>query len=924
MTTLPAFLALLLAGIAFGQDAQLSGTIQDPSGAAVAGAEITLRSDQTGGRRTTRSSEAGLYNLTTLKPGIYRFIVRAAGFETVVREGIDLQIGENARLDFTLRIGDSQTTVTVTGGDSLVNQDDASVGTVIDRNLIDRLPLDGRGIQTLIELTPGVVPMPVIDASRGQFVINGQRTDANYFTIDGVSADFAAPDSPGINSNYRLQTLPSFGQAGGGMLPANNFLGTFSNLLSPEALQEFKIQTSTYSPEFGQLPGGQIDLISRSGGSRFAGSLFEYFRNDITDANDWFQNAAGEPRDPLHFNNFGATFSGPLRIPHLYDGAGRSFFFFSIDELIARQPLPAAQAVVPSLAARQGAPPGLAALLDAYPLPTSDGTGLSNGLALYDGIATRGYDQDAISLRVDHYFGQRVSLFVRYNHAPSSRAEPIQDVGTPSNIEHYDINTDTLTGGLTEVIGPNVVNEIRGNFSRQFTRDRADLDGSAGAALPAQSLLFPQGYSLSNSAFTFYVPGAPSIYLGTFARNSGEQFEILDNLSWVKGSHRLRFGVDYRRFYTQRTISNLVNVTTVPIYNADGSFATNSSGWLTALDVDNDIEYLVPSFSAYAQDTWRLNRRLTLTWGLRWEVEPAPRTTQGMALAVGGLTNLNDVSNTYLLAPGQPFYPTSWTNLAPRIGIGWQLFENAGKPTVLRAGFGRFFSSAQAGFEDNARDREILSDYGNLPLGQQQVLQNPIDSQTIDNTVAVGAPRGYNLPSVYEWNVTLEKAIGQQTISIGYVGALGRGLIGDIAYLPTNTTYQIHVIGNNSSSSYNSMQVQLNRRLTNRLQILASYTWSHSIDDLSNDISPSGVLPTLPEYLNPESNRGSSDFDVRHSFNGAAIIELPSPRGRGLATLLQNWRANIMFFARSALPGDVVPLVPGDKIVRVAGQPLYL
>ena len=671
------------------------------------------------------------------------------------------------------------------------------------------------------------------------------------------------------------------------------------------------------------MPGGQIDLISRSGGNRFAGSLFEYYRNDKTDANDWFQNAAGEPRDPFRFNNFGATLSGPLRLPHLYHGDGRSFFFLSIDELIVGQPLPAVQVAVPSLAARQGASPGLAALLNAYPLPTFDGSGLGAGLALYEGIGTRAYGQQAISLRVDHYFGERVSFFVRYNYSPSSRAEPIQYVGTPSNSEHYDIDTVTLTGGLTEVIAPNVVNEIRGNFSRQSTEDRADLDGNAGAIQPAQSLLFPQGYSLSNSAFTFFVPGTPSIYLGTFARNSGQQFEVVDNLSWVKGSHRLRFGGDYRRFYARRTIPKLVNVTTVGIYNQDGSFATNSSGWLTALDVDNDIEYLVPSFSAYAQDTWRLNRRLTLTWGVRWEVEPAPRTIKGIALAVGGLTNVSDPNNTYLLPPGQPFYPTSWTNLAPRIGMGWQLFESASKPTVLRAGFGRFFSSAQAGFEDYGRDLQILADYGNRPLGQQQDLQNPIDTQTVENSLAVGAPRGYNLPSVYEWNVTLEQAIGRQTISIGYVGALGRGLIGD-ALLPAETTYQVHVIGNDGSSSYNSMQLQMRRRLANRLQILASYTWSHSIDNLSNDISPSAVLPTLFEYLNPNSNRGSSDFDVRQSLNCAVIVELPSPRGHGLATLLKNWRANSMFFARSALPGNVAPLDPGDYILRVAGQPLYL
>src|ERR1700730_11603607 len=397
----PALLAILLAGIASAQDAQLSGMIQDPSGAAVAGAEITLRSDQTGGKRTTLSSEGGLYNLTTLKPGFYRITVRAAGFETVVGEGIELQIGENARLDFTLRIGDSQTMVTVNGGRPLVNQDDASVGTVIDRNLIDRLPLNGRGIQTLIELTPGVIPMPVIDASRGQFVINGQRTDANYFTVDGVSANFAAGNSRGVNSQYRLvEGVPSFGQAGGGMLPANNFLGTMSNLLSPGALQEFKIQTSTYAPEFGHLPGGQIGLISRSGGSHFAGSLFEYFRNDKTDANDWFQNAVGAQRDPLRFNNFGATLGGPLRLPHIYSGDGLSFFFLSIDELIVRQPLPPVQISVPSLAARQGAPPGLAALLNASPLPTPGRALIStDGLTPYEGAATRRYDQRSISLR---------------------------------------------------------------------------------------------------------------------------------------------------------------------------------------------------------------------------------------------------------------------------------------------------------------------------------------------------------------------------------------------------------------------------------------------------------------------------------------------------------------------------------------------
>ena len=323
---------------ALAQDAQVFGQVRDPSNASVDGADITLRNEQTGGTRNTISNESGFYSLPALRPGTYRLMVRAIGFQTIVREGIQLDVGENARLDFGLTIGSSQTTITVRGGLPLINTADASVGTVIDRNLIDQMPLNGRGIQTLIELTPGVTVVPVFDESRGQFVINGQRSDANYFTVDGVSANFSVANSATIQS-ARL-TLHTAGQAGGGILPANNFLGTFSNLLSPEALEEFKIQTSTYAPEFGHLPGGQIDLISRSGTKRYSGSLFEYFRNDATDANDWFNDAQGQPKAALRFNNFGGTLGGPVRLPHIYKGQDRTFFFFSVDLLVIHQPQP--------------------------------------------------------------------------------------------------------------------------------------------------------------------------------------------------------------------------------------------------------------------------------------------------------------------------------------------------------------------------------------------------------------------------------------------------------------------------------------------------------------------------------------------------------------------------------------------------------
>src|SRR5580704_11430807 len=316
------------AGVAIGQNAELSGLIQDPSNSGVSGTEVTIRNEQTGGRRNTSSNASGFYSLPALGPGLYRISIRAIGFETIVREGIKLETGENARLDFSLRLGDVRTEVTVHGDAPLINSENASVGTVIDRDIIDQMPLSGRGIQALIELSPGVVAVPVTAGDRGQFAINGQRNDANYFTVDGVSANFALmnPLSPtGAALLY---------QAGGGMIPANNFLGTFSNLVSPDALQEFKIQTSTFVPEFGRSPGAQIGLVTRSGTNRYSGSLFEYFRNDKTDANDWFANQQALPKAPLRFNDFGGTLGGPVRIPHLYDGHDRTFFFLSIEDVV--------------------------------------------------------------------------------------------------------------------------------------------------------------------------------------------------------------------------------------------------------------------------------------------------------------------------------------------------------------------------------------------------------------------------------------------------------------------------------------------------------------------------------------------------------------------------------------------------------------
>jgi hypothetical protein len=848
--------------------------------------------------------------------------IRAIGLETIVREGIKLEVGENARMDFSLRLGDFRTEVTVHGGPPLINSDDASVGTVIDRDTIDQMPLNGRGIQTLIELSPGVVAVPVEPGNRGQFVINGQRSDANYFTVDGVSANFAL-------ANPSLSTTVPGGfllQGGGAMIPANNFLGTFSNLVSPDALQEFKIQTSTFAPEFGRSPGAQVGLVTRSGTNRYSGSLFEYFRNDKTDASDWFTNQQALPKPPLRFNNFGGTLGGPVRIPHLYDGHDRTFFFLSVEDLVMLQPQPPFTFPVPMLQARQNAPPLVAALLNAYPLPNRSsgpiGDPATTGFSEYAGSGSLRQDQQTYGLRLDHAFSDKLMSFVRYNRAPSKRLGPFDSNSTVGN---FAIGTEMLTIGLTHTPKPNLVNEIRLNGSRQFATTDYSLSSAGGAQRPPDSLFFPAGYSSKDSSVLFVVPPSPMLALGFQERDGSRQLQIVDNLSYSSGTHQFKAGADYRWFSPVTTLPRLLSLVVFPgLYGPSGAYTGTIPEARIIFDNIPSIAFVVEAFSAYAQDTWKMRRGLTLTYGLRWEVDPAPRVSAGQAPIVNGLSNPTDLSTIYFVPPGKGIYATSWSNFAPRLGIGWRLHDGPARKTVLRIGAGRFFDLGQGDFEDFGYHAPTIVTYFNQPLGSPTG-----GSPTAPTTEPLGfgttlgaAPR-YKPPYTWQWNATIEQSLGQQTFSAGYVGALGRRLVGWILG-PTNGALGAIAVNNDASSSYHALQLQFNRRLSSRLHMLVSYTWSHSIDNLSHDVPyAAGRDGDDPLMFDPRA-WGSSDFDVRHSLNGSLIAALPSPHGGIAAVLFRNWTANSIFFARSALPTDLIADSLGDRPDVVPGQPLYL
>ncbi len=282
--------------------ASVTGRVLDPNAAAIVEATVTAKNIDTGIETTVQTNGDGIYHFSDLGPGNYEFSVSKRGFKVIVKPGVTLHVADTVSMNFTMQVGDVRETVTVEGGAPLINTESAAVSTVVDRQFGENLPMNGRSFQTLIQLAPGVVVTPSSAYDSGQFSVNGQRSGSNYWMVDGVSANI------GISSG----TITGSGFGGG--LGSFNAIGGTNSLVSVDALQEFRIQTSTFAPEFGRTPGAQISILTRSGTNQFHGVLFDYFRNDILDANNWFNSAVAPalPKAKERQNDFGGTFSGPI------------------------------------------------------------------------------------------------------------------------------------------------------------------------------------------------------------------------------------------------------------------------------------------------------------------------------------------------------------------------------------------------------------------------------------------------------------------------------------------------------------------------------------------------------------------------------------------------------------------------------------
>ncbi len=898
-----ALVVATLAGSAVAADnATVNGLVTDATGSRIVGAKVTLTNLNTNVETDTTTNDVGFYSVGGLQPGMYRVEVSKQGFKGIIKSGVELHVQDVVGLNFALQVGSVSESITVEGGAPLVNTESSAVGTIVEREFIANMPLNGRSFQSLISLTPGAVAAVSSGNSPGQFSMNGQRPDANYFTIDGVSANV------GIGSGG------SQGPQGGGSGVQLAATGGYNNLVSVDAVQEFKIETSTFNAEYGRLPGAQISIVTRPGTNSFHGSAFDYFRNDVLDANNWFNdhNVPVIKKPPERQNDYGGVFGGPLI-------KNKLFFFGSYEGLRLKVPQSITTGV-PSLCARGGggcvtvngvtgrqAAAGTLPFVLASPPPNqpqcTSGTTCDPNVGTFVGAFSNENKMDVYSLRLDWHPTSKQSFFARGNDAPT-RAINHNGTGGVANLL---IGTKTLTLGHDYIFSPRLTNDIHYNYSYVTNYSTNTREAFAGAVVPDDSLMFFGQYNRFNAAFTFSGRNIPAISVGALALARNRQYQIIDSMSWVVGSHQLKFGLDWRRIAPEEVRAP---------YQQNLGYNTTTAQWINNTLATYSVSAFPPKVfwyhqtGSYVQDTWKVTRRLTLNLGVRWDVNPPPDAPAGAHLLALNHVDFSSLSTTHVLPDGAPIYQTQWNAFAPRIGLAYQLSTSANWGRVIRAGYGLFYDTGgvAAGFSERPFIANTTANPGPWPVPATLQTRPTLPTAPPWGFVTTVDP-SFQLPYTHQANLAFEQQLGaKQVVTATYAGAFARSLVRRNQYplslLNSDFPQGMYAMKNDSWSNYNALQVQYQRRLYQGLQAMASYTWSHSLDTGSSQVGTSAIAPNLVPV---QIFYGNSEFDIRHSFQTAVLYNVPSPsHNRIIDAVLGHWGLDTLFRARTAPPIELV------------------
>ncbi len=945
-------LAMVAGLLAQQPTAQITGLISDSTGAVIPGAQIRALNTATGLHWEAASNESGNYSVANLPPGDYQITVTHTGFTTVNQSGISLGVSQVARLDFSLAVGSTSDSVEIKGTPPLLESSSASVGQLIETRAVSDLPLNGRNYLQLAKLSTGVLePKPGDrNAAGGSFIANGVRAQLNNFLLDGVDNNSKIVDQ---QNSSPVAVQPSV-----------------------DAIQEFKVETNNYSAEYGYSAGAVVNATIKGGTNRLHGGLFEFVRNDIIDARNYFANPA-ERKPELRRNQFGGTVGGPIV-------KSKAFLFGSWEQTRERDGVTYVT-TVPTTAMKTGDFSGQAAIFDPDTTKSLGGGVYSRGAFANNRIPQRRIDPAAAKLlalfpsptngalfnnyavspvqsqttnrldfRHDLQISQRDNLFARYGYFTNDYAYPGPFAPPLVGSTTFQNSVKSTLGngaglGETHIFSGRMVNEFRAGYNRiedvltpfvnEYIDDKYGLGG-----IPRQPGVVGLP-SISISGFT-------TIGEATFLPNSkiSETLTFEDHVTLIAGKHNLKLGGSYRFVRSWYSISSTARGT----YSFNGGFSQdpqnrsktgsgladfmlgipNSSGVSTFLQGDIRYKY----GGAFVQDDWKITSRLTVNAGLRYELwtQPVERTDRqaNFFLADRKLAYSSNkvpagvpssfVENVPLGVDSRTLLKPLDKNFAPRLGFAYQ----ATKSMVVRGGAGIFFA-----------DSPFVGASGRLPANPPYSISNTFATDNITPIVflSTGFPgtavtaldfNSANLNvfspdlkngTVYHWSMGLQKQVLDYVFEANYVGTRATGLPlgyninqayagpGSVASRRpfqgfNNITAQVPM----GVSRYNALELRAERRYSKGLSLLASYTFSRSLDNGGEQLI--GDL-ALRNAQNVNWEYSLSSGDIRHRFAGSALYDLPFGRGQRFSianpvvnAVAGNWQVNTIVTVRTGQP----------------------
>ena len=911
-------LILISASTSRGQlTGSITGVIVDLAGAPVSAAAVSAKNLETGALRTSVSDDAGRYLLLSLPIGQYEVSAVKGGFQDAVRSGIDLVVGEEAKVDIRLRIGAVESEVTVRGDVPIVNLSTSDISGLVAELEVKELPLNGRSYDLLLPLNPGIVNFTSQktggtgisnSTTANNFAVSGNRPQQNIFLLNGVEYSGAAENN---------------------MQPG----GSSGMLLGVDAVREFNVQRDSYSAEFGKRPGAQVIIVTQSGSNQLHGSVFEFLRNNALDAPNYFDQGSAPP---FQRNQFGGSLGGPLR-------RDRTFLFGNYEGF--RQNLhQTSVAFVPSAASRAAAVASVRPLLDLWPTPPP-GAQDFNGISQVFSSPLQTIREDFGTARVDHNFSPRDSLAAIYtvDDGRDFTATPLD----PYSADILTLREQVLSVDETHVFSPNLLNTARVGFSRAgyfFT-------GEPTPGTPAANV---RGFLRGRPVGAVVVGGSaasnPQAQLGLAGSNNGSNLRIARNLftyedrvSLTRGRHQLSFGAWFQQFQSNETIA--LSQYGQATFSSLTTFLQGITSTFLFDPAATEMNWRSLFGAWYAEDVVRLGAKLTLSLGFRDEFSTGWNEAHGRA---ANYTFANGIISTQPRIGGSLFTVNNAKFLPqPRIGLAWSPF---GPKTVLRAGFGMYNDLQDSlGYrtDQNAPFNPVYS------IQALNVSQLPIDPAAAAPANAKLVPGGVQpdmkTPTLISWSLRIERELSPNMgVTLGYVGSHGyHQLMGVDSnepvpticpaapcpavyptappndptigfpagsplagapvpagsyYIPSGAPRANPAIANTwtwfsvGTSSYHALQADVRRRFSHGLSLRGIYTWSKVLDDGDSlNQTTAGNAPGLvANPYNLRADKGLGTFDVRNIAVINALYELPFGGGKALLSGLQGWSGKVV------------------------------